>query len=335
MKTADPRLVRQSRLARSSRRRGGRRAVAWWQAAAATIVLLVIGFLPASVPAQQLPSPPAGPEQTVVGALKAACSQDTQDFPRYLLAQSRRAYAALPETKQKAFLKRFSLTSVAGHAQALLDTEGRMVVQCVTPAENVYFHLQKPQLDHNIAFIPVRIGGSGSTSGERTDFGLVRQPDGWRLYSLGLLVINVPALVRQWEQAAMRANEQAAASDLLFIAQAIKAYHSAFGEWPNSIQQLGPAPVNQVSPQHAQLLPAPLASGTTDGYRFRYSVITGENGIIEGFELGAVPMQYGETGRKSFFLGRNGKLHAADKHGAPATAADPVIAPPAQEQQQS
>lgn len=267
----------------------------------------------------------------MIGALRAACSQNSRTFPRYLLTNSREAFAELSEAKQKIFLKRFSLTSIAGHARALFDTKGRMVVQCITPAETVIFHLEQPQLDHNVAFIPVRV--SGAEADERTNFGLVRQPQGWRLFSLGLLVINVPALVRQWEEAEMQANQQAAASDLISIAQAIKQYHSAFGEWPETIQQLGPAPVNQVSPQHAQLLPDSLASGTTDGYRFRYNLITGAKGVIEGFQLGAVPMQYGKTGHQSFFLDKNGKLHAADKQGAPATAEDPIITPPAQDQQ--
>lgn len=333
MKKALPRCVRQFAFAKAGRGRAGWKV--WprmtFPTTAGAAVLLAL--LPGTAAAQKLPAPPAGPQKAVIGALRAACSQNIQQFPRYLLAGSRQAFANLSKEKQKIFLKRFSLTSVTGHARALLDTQGRMVVQCITPAETVNFHLEKPQLDHNVAFIPVRIGGAGNASGERTDFGLVRQPGGWRLFSLGLLVVNVPALVRQWEEADMQANQQAAASDLLSIAEAIKQYHSAFGEWPNSIHQLGPAPINQVSPQHAQLLPANLASGTTDGYRFRYRVVTGQNGTIEGFELGAVPVEYDKTGRKSFFLDKNGKLHAADKQGAPATGQDPVIPPPAQGQQ--
>lgn len=331
MKQAHPRRGRQAPIVETGRRRAGRNVwprKAFLVAAAGVVVL---ALLPGTATAQQLSAPPAGPQQAVIGALRAACSQNSRTFPRYLLTNSREAFAELSEAKQKIFLKRFSLTSIAGHARALFDTKGRMVVQCITPAETVIFHLEQPQLDHNVAFIPVRV--SGAEADERTNFGLVRQPQGWRLFSLGLLVINVPALVRQWEEAEMQANQQAAASDLISIAQAIKQYHSAFGEWPETIQQLGPAPVNQVSPQHAQLLPDSLASGTTDGYRFRYNLITGAKGVIEGFQLGAVPMQYGKTGHQSFFLDKNGKLHAADKQGAPATAEDPIITPPAQDQQ--
>jgi hypothetical protein len=157
---------------------------------------------------------------------------------------------------------------------------------------------------------------------------MVRQPAGWRLFSLGLLVINVPALVRQWEQAEIGANERTAVADLIAIEQAVKTYHEAFGRWPEMLAQLGPAPPNQVSPEHAQLLSARLSSGVADGYRFRYRIVTGPGGVLQGFELGAVPETYGETGRRSFFLDAEGKLHAADKEGAPATGEDPIYQPP-------
>jgi hypothetical protein len=292
---------------------------------AAALALFVLTLSPAASAAQQLSAPPEGPEQTAIAALKAACSQNARDFSRYLLVDSRQAFSSLSQEKQKVFLKRFALTSVAGHARALLDTEGRTVVRCDTPAESVTFRLRKPQIDHNVAFIPVDI-----TGGERTSFGLVHQPGGWCLFSLGLLVINVPTLVRQWEQAEMRANEQATMADLVTIGQAVKSYHNAFGKWPDSIGQLGPAPPNDVSPEHAQLLSQQLASGAADGYRFRYLVVTDDKGVIQGFELGAVPEQYDKTGLRSFFLDKDGKLHAADKQGAPATDADPVLAPPAE-----
>ncbi|MDE3136225.1 MAG: hypothetical protein KGL59_06605 [Acidobacteriota bacterium] len=271
-------------------------------------------------PAQ--PPSEAEPRQTIIAALEAACSQNAQEFSRYLLADSQRSFSALPEDQQKTLLKRFSLTSLPGHAQPFLDTKGQTVVRCSTPAETVLYRLDTPQVDHNVAFLPVTVSG-----GEKTNFGMVRQPGGWRLFSLGLLVINVPALVEQWEEAALQANERTAIADLVFIEQAIKSYHESFGRWPDSLEQLGPAPPNDVSPERAQLLSDRLASGTTDGYRFRYLVVTGTNGQIEGFELGAVPETYGKTGRRSFFLDAQGKLHAADKDGAPATDDDPLYTP--------
>ena len=267
----------------------------------------------------------ATPRDALVGALSAACSENPQQFSMFLLAGSRRAFLSLTPARQKALLKRFALTSIVGHARVFLDTRGQSVVRCDNPAESITFRLLPVKLDRNVAFIPVQVSG-----GESTNFGLVRQPDGWRLFSLDLLVINVPALVRQWERAEMEANEVTTVADLEQLAKAIKTYHEGFGRWPETLAQLGPAPPNQVSPEHAQLVSSRLASGVTDGYRFRLHLVTDTNGDIQGFELAAVPEVYDKTGRRSFFLGLDGKLHAADKQGAPATAEDPVISPPAE-----
>jgi len=301
-----------------------------WLALAMALVLGPLGARPADAarqkkaptPAPARPQRDAAPRQAIIAALSAACSQNAQQFSRYLLAASQHAFNALSEARQKALLKRFSMTSMPGHAQPFLDTEGRTVVRCSTPAETVTYRLDPVEIDQNVAFIPVTVSG-----GEKTDFGMVRQPGGWRLFSLGLLVINVPALVKQWEEAELEANERATVADLVFIEQAIKSYHESFGRWPEALEQLGPAPPNEVSPERAQILSARLASGTTDGYRFRYRIVTGTNGEIEGFELGAVPETYGTTGRRSFLLDIKGQLHAADKEGAPATVDDPIFTP--------
>jgi type II secretory pathway pseudopilin PulG len=281
-----------------------------------------------SLAQQTTPARNSSPQQTLVAALSAACRQNAQEFSPYLLTESRHAFLSLPAAEQKSLLKRFSLTSMVGNPRALLDTNGRLVVQCRTPAETVTFGLSPAKLDRNVAFVPVAVSGGDTT--ETTDFGLVHQPDGWRLFSLGLLVINVPALVQQWENAAMQANQQAAMSDLFEIAQAIRSYQSTFGKWPDTLAQLGPAAPSPVSPEHAQLLSKKLASGTADGYRFRFRIVVNSNGQIQGFELGAVPNQYDKTGRQSFFLDEEGKLHAADNHGAPATSSDPIVTPPSQ-----
>ena len=289
------------------------------------LISCIFFLTPASIAQQTQPQQNSSPRQTLVDALSAACRQNAKGFSVFLLDESRRTFLALPETEQRALLRRFSLTSMVGNPRALLDTKGRLVVQCNTPAETVTYALSSAQVDRNVAFIPVAV-----THGETTDFGLVHQPDGWRLFSLGLLVINVPTLVRQWEDAAMQANQQAAMSDLQQIAQAIKSYQSTFGKWPDTIEQLGPAQPNQVSPEHAQLLSKKLASGVADGYRFRFRLVTGTNGQIQGFQLGAVPEQYGKTGRESYFLDEQGNLHAADLRGAPATGSDPIVKPPSQ-----
>ena len=47
--------------------------------------------------------------------------------------------------------------------------------------------------------------------------------------------------------------------------------------------------------------------------------------VKEKFELAATPDDYGKTGRRSFFLDVEGKIHAADRHGSVAAAEDPLL----------
>ena len=45
----------------------------------------------------------------------------------------------------------------------------------------------------NLSFITVSV-----SDGQKTEFGLVRENGGWRLLSLGLVLLNIPQLSQQW-----------------------------------------------------------------------------------------------------------------------------------------
>ena len=117
----------------------------------------------------------------------------------------------------------------------------------------------------------------------------------------------------------------AAIRTLLALADALRTYQRAFGNLPESLEQLGPAPKDAVSPDAAGLVDADVAAGKKGGYLFRYRILPG--GVGAGFELAAVPVEYGTSGRRSFFLDASGKLHGADKQGVVATDTDPVVEP--------
>ena len=55
------------------------------------------------------------------------------------------------------------------------------------------------------------------------------------------------------------------------------------------------------------------------GYRFDVTV-SGDK-----FELSAVPVEYGKSGTRSFFIDQTMTLRGADRNGAPATSSDPRI----------
>ena len=140
-----------------------------------------------------------------------------------------------------------------------------------------------------------------------------------------MLLIDIPQLQKQWDVQALRAREQFAFEALQDIAQAIETYQHAFGKLPESLAQLGPPAQGGVSPSAAKLVDATLAAGTSHGYKFRYRVTTVAGSENPQFEVAAVPEQYGKTGNRSFLLDADGKIHAADKHGAVATTDDPVV----------
>jgi hypothetical protein len=63
-----------------------------------------------------------------------------------------------------------------------------------------------------------------------------------------------------------------------------------------------------------------------NGYAIRYVIVGASTlGAPAKYELAANPLQYGRTGRRSFFRDSNGALHAADRRGAVGSEADPKV----------
>ena len=71
----------------------------------------------------------------------------------------------------------------------------------------------------------------------------------------------------------MDAREDNAIANLRTVAAALETYRRAYGDWPDSLALLGPAPPGGVSPQAAGLLDAELAAGNKDGYAIRYTIV--------------------------------------------------------------
>jgi hypothetical protein len=72
-----------------------------------------------------------------------------------------------------------------------------------------------------------------------------------------------------------------------------------------------------------ELIAARLVGDPSEGkltnYRFAVKIKPG------GFEATAVPLKYGVSGKRSFYLDETRMMHGADKKGAEATASDPAI----------
>ena len=261
------------------------------------------------------------PGSALAAALSAACRANEPHFANYLTQQNAAAFKALPAEQRTSLLQRFALVGEAGKPLLDSDPQNHIVLRCQTPEATTEFRFGDPRVHENLAFVPVDV-----VDGQRTQFGLVRENGGWRLISLGLVLLDIPQLSKQWAESDLAAHEDAAVATLRGLADAIETYRRAYGKLPDSLAQLGPAPKDQISPEQASLVNEHLAAGSTAGYRFRYRIVSSSEEENQTFELAAVPEAYRKTGRRSFFMDAAGKIHAADKHGELATADDSLVA---------
>ena len=269
------------------------------------------------------------PAQALQEALTAACRHDETAFAAHLTSENAAAYRALTNEQRVALLRRMVLLDDPGKP-LLSSSGGNTVVRCDASGANSELRFGLPEIQDNLAFIPLTVPEGDQTQSVR--FGLVRENGQWKLLSVGLLLVDIPALAQQWDQSALEMRERDAISAMRKVATALKAYQTAYGNLPETLDQLGPPPRDGASPEMAGLLDADLAKGIAGGYRLRYSIVaaTGEEDISErnrgaGFTLAATPVLYGKDGRRSFFLDNTGVLRGADKNGVVATANDPRI----------
>jgi hypothetical protein len=260
------------------------------------------------------------PAAALTAALTAACRANETQFANYLTADNAAAFKSLPADQRTAILERLSLSDQPGKPLISSDAQNHMVLRCVAPAGTAEFRFGDVRARENLAFIPVT-----AVNAQQTEFGMIRESGGWRLLSLGLVLLDIPQLSKQWAEGDLSAREDSAIANLRGIADAIQTYRNAWNKLPDSLAQLGPAPMDQVSPDQASLVNEHLAAGSEAGYRFRYRIVSAGRDGQDSFELSAVPEDYAKTGRRSFMLDSAGKIHAADKHGQLASPEDPEL----------
>ena len=154
-----------------------------------------------------------------------------------------------------------------------------------------------------------------------------------------MLLLDIPALRKQWDEADLASSEADVLASLRRIATALKAYQDAYGKLPETLSELAsPSDGSGLSPEKAGLLDNQLATGESGAYHFRYTIIpasgSGDDSDRDktaGFSLAATPAEDGKGGKRSFYMDSNGKLRGGDKHGAVATIDDPEV--PADPQQ--
>lgn len=310
----------------------------------------------AGQPAKDLPDGPApkgapgAPAAVVVAAgspaaalrdtLIAACAQNSNAFATFLTARSKASFERLTPSARVALMKRFVLLSVPGRASEVANPSGRPIVRCETPDVTTEMSIGGADLQENLAFMPLELRDATDTVGaniRQINMGLVREHGQWRLLSLGVLLLDLPALEVEWDAAEEGANEDTAIANMKKLAEGVEAYRRAYVRLPESLTVLGPPQKIAATPtrpektpapsrEHAALLDEEFAAGKKDGYEFRIIIATADTvGAPAKYQLSATPAEYGRTGRRSFFLDTEGVWHAADHGGAVGSAADPKI----------
>jgi len=262
-----------------------------------------------------------GPTDALADALASACRANQSQFASHLTSDNASAFLALNADEKAEFVKRFSLSDVPGKPLLSSDAQNHTELACETPSQTIEFRFGDPRVRDNLAFIPVTVTGE-----QKTEFGMVRENGQWRILSLGLLLVDVPQLSQRWADEEMAGREEDIVKALHGLQEAIGRYKTAFGKLPDSLAQLGPAKPGEISPDQASMVSKELADGAAGGYHFRYRTVATADPNNQTYELIATPDDYGKTGRRSFFVDGAGRLHAADRHGAPATSDDPEVA---------
>lgn len=121
-----------------------------------------------------------------------------------------------------------------------------------------------------------------------------------------MVAIAVPNLLAS----ARAANEGSAMATLRRVASAEIEYRETFEKY-GTLEELAAR----------NLIDSRLASGTQNGYHFTIELTTDESNA-EGFAVVAVPVTYGSSGRRSFYIDESFVLRASDNHGAPSTKMD-------------
>ncbi len=291
--------------------------------------LLVLLFSASCSVAHAQQAPSDDPALALRDALLAACSQNSTDFARFLTLRNAQAFSRLTPATRSTFMKRFVLLDNPGQPRAEFDDSGNLNVFCVTPGATTQMHIGKPELRENLAYLSLTVGDAAApldVDSHRVLIGLVREAGHWKLLSLGLLFLDLPSLGEEWDRAEISKNEQSAIDSMKQLSVAIETYRKTYTRLPDTLAALGPPPQGAPKSEKAGLISSELAEGRKDGYSFRY-VIVGANtsGAPAKYELAAIPIEYGRTGKLSLFRDEGGILHGADRHGAVGSITDPKV----------
>jgi prepilin-type N-terminal cleavage/methylation domain-containing protein len=114
-----------------------------------------------------------------------------------------------------------------------------------------------------------------------------------------LLSIAMPTLISAYHNA----SETVVIREVQTIHQVQMQYLSQFGQFAETLAQLGPPANGVAGRQAAKLIPRSLASGEKNGYVFTMVRTP------SGFSVNATPKVYPRDGRRTFYIDEDGTVH--------------------------
>lgn len=112
---------------------------------------------------------------------------------------------------------------------------------------------------------------------------------------VAIILVIASIAIPKINQQRMAAHEMAAIRTVTTIHTCQTQYFSQFGKYATTLLELGPPSSGQAGPSAADLLPEELAKGSKSGYNFTV------NGGPQGYSIVAVPVAFGNTGRRTFY----------------------------------
>lgn len=271
----------------------------------------------------------SGPATALRDALTAACSHDETAFREFLTERNSASFNRLTVAARTELMKRFVLLSDPGKPTSTANAAGRPIVSCTTPYGTAEIQLGGADVHDAVAFLPVDLREASdpdSGAAHHVLFGMVRENGKWKVLSIGLLLLDLPSLEVEWDQAEISTSEKQALESLSQVAVAVEKYRKTYSRLPESLEKLAAPRKGVPTIDAAGLLDIELAAGRKNGYSFRF-VIVGANdvGAPAQYELAATPTVYGRTGKLSYFRDTSGIMHAGDHAGGIGDSKDPQV----------
>ena len=138
------------------------------------------------------------------------------------------------------------------------------------------------------------------------------------LIVVAIILIIAAIAVPKIDKARMHTQEMAAIEQIKTIQAAQAMYYSQFAKFATKMEELGPPAGGASGPAAADLIPGDLAKGIKTGYQF--ILVGGPN----GYTINANPVNFGSTGRRTFFSDQSHVIHE-NWTSEPATVNSPEI----------